>query len=524
MARIPILRDSAQLQTGNQTQQTANLPAVTNASIGKALGDVAGVAMDIQEMSRRANDVTNLTTASLRMNDAQKEFATFQQNEPDESKWLTKWKELETGIQAEVGAMPLTPNARAQLTNRFSEWSTNGTINVQAGAFKQTGRRMEQGFQNAIASKNYSAARTAARDARERNLITPEQEVAWNKKADDTEKDDAWNTYTLKRENLADPSTRTIDTISELELALDAAKASMPLEQYKTEVDNLNDMKDEVFVYSEIQNNPEKVVEMMKVPEYLPHLKAPQQREKIANHAITRIEEMRMQEQRAVTNGILSGSIQNMKQAETLMPRSDAIGKAKIQSIFENKPPTEFEASILKRSLEKAIDGFDPTNDPNDEKTFNIIKTINRLDLLDEKLTSTLRDKFYKKQQDRAPPSPLDNEIANHKKFLDMVYEPKLKALMDDDTKEVPTGKQPEFRSLLSERDQNALNYERMIKSGQIKTVTEAKDFSMQSLSESYADKAMDYWRYAPSSNGKTGQIELTPEEIAQIEKQRLKK
>lgn len=143
MARIPILNDPAQLRTGNQTQQTAQLPAVTNASLGKALGDVANVASNIQEMSRRANDVTYLTNASLRMNEAQKEFATFQQNEPDESKWLDEWKRLETSIQSEVGAMPLTPNARAQLTNRFSEWSTNGTINVQASQFKQAGKRMD---------------------------------------------------------------------------------------------------------------------------------------------------------------------------------------------------------------------------------------------------------------------------------------------------------------------------------------------------------------------------------------------
>jgi len=145
MARIPILQDPAQLRTGNQTQQTAQLPAVTNASLGKALGDVANVASNIQEMSRRANDVTYLTNASLRMNEAQKEFATFQQSPEgqDETQWLPKWKELESKLQGEIGAMPLTPNARAQLTNRFSEWSTNGTINVQASQFKQTGKRMD---------------------------------------------------------------------------------------------------------------------------------------------------------------------------------------------------------------------------------------------------------------------------------------------------------------------------------------------------------------------------------------------
>jgi hypothetical protein len=193
MARIPILRDSAQLQTGNQTQQTANLPAVTNASIGKALGDVAGVAMDIQEMSRRANDVTNLTTASLRMNEAQKEFATFQQSPEgqDETQWLPKWKELETKLQSEIGAMPLTPNARAQLTNRFSEWSTNGTINVQAGAFKQTGKRMDDAYRTSVLRKDYSSARQNLQDQHNYGFKTKEEMELGNAELDVQQKGDA---------------------------------------------------------------------------------------------------------------------------------------------------------------------------------------------------------------------------------------------------------------------------------------------------------------------------------------------
>jgi len=143
MARIPILQGPAQINTGNQTLQTPNLPAVTNASIGKALGDVSNVVYDIQQKAKRANDVTNLTTASLRMNEAQMQFAEFQQKNPNEADWLPEWKNIETKLQGEIGAMPLTPDARAQLTNRFSTWSTNGTINVQAQAFKQAGVRMD---------------------------------------------------------------------------------------------------------------------------------------------------------------------------------------------------------------------------------------------------------------------------------------------------------------------------------------------------------------------------------------------
>lgn len=526
MARIPILQDPAQINTGNQTAQTARLPAVTNAAIGDALGNVANVAFDISEKAKRANDVTKLTEASLAMNQAQADFATWQQSPEgqNEKDWLPKWQELQNSIKSRFDQEELTPDARLQLSDRFSSWGTRGTIMVQANAFKQTGQRMEQGIDNAVKTKDFATARQGVRDAVANNVMPKEFGEAKLIAIDAEEKDAKWNGYVLQRERLADPKSRTPDTISQLELALDAAKDSMEPERYQLEVDNLNDMKDETFVYAEIQKNPERVVEMMDNPDFAPQLNAPQQRERLKNQALARIEEMQMEEQRTVMNGILGGSIQNMKQAETLMPRADAVTKAKIQSVFDKKPPTQYEASILKRALEKAVDEFDPTNDPDDSKTFQIVDTINRLNLYDEKLTSTLREKFYKKQQDRKPPSPIESEIANHKKFLDYVYEPKLKAMMDDKTGEVPVDKQEEFRSLLSVRDQLASDFERMVESGEIKTREQARNASVRMLAEPYANQVMDYFRYAPSSEGKSGQIELTPEEIQQIEKQRLKK
>lgn len=515
MARIPILKDPGQLSTGNQTQQTPNLPAVTNASLGKALGNIGEMAMDISEKAKRADDVTKLTEASMAMNKAQMDFATFQQDNPDEKQWLPKWQEIQTSLQQQFNAAEVTPDAREHLNYRLSEWSTRGTISVQSQAFKQTGQRMEQSIDNAIDSKNFNGARQAVKDAKDNNLVLPEWADAKNNQINNKEKDTAWNAYLNQRENLADPKTRTADTISKLELALEVAKPSMTPEQYQKESDNLNDMKDEVFVYSEIQNNPERAIEMMKNKDFAPHLNAPQQREKMINYARARIEDMQLQEQRSVMNGILNGSIQNMKQAEIIMPRSDDVSKSKIQSIFDKKPPTQYEASMLLRALEKAVDSYDPTNDPRDEKTFNIVDTINRLNLYDEKLTSNLREKFYKKQQDRTPPTPLEGEITNHKKFLDYIYEPKLKALMDEDTKEVSPENQPEFRKLLSDRDQNILNYERMVKSGEIKTANEARDFSIKSLSDPYANEVMDYFRRP---------LNLSSEESARVEKQRLSK
>lgn len=177
MARIPILQSPGQLNTGNQTQQTANLPAVTNASLGKALGNVGQVAMDIAEKSKRANDVTNLTNASMTMNKAQMKFATFQQSPEgqDEKQWLPKWQEMQTDLEQQFNALELTPEARLQLNNRFSDWSMRGTINTQANAFKKTGQRMEDSFKTALVGDKFDAARQNIQDQVSGGLLTKEE-------------------------------------------------------------------------------------------------------------------------------------------------------------------------------------------------------------------------------------------------------------------------------------------------------------------------------------------------------------
>ncbi len=176
MARIPILKDPGQLNTGNQTQQTPNLPAVTNASLGKALGNIGEMAMDISEKAKRADDVTKLTEASMAMNRAQMEFATFQQSPEgqDEKQWLPKWQEMQTKLEQDFNATELTPEARLRLNDRFSDWSMRGTINTQANAFKKTGQRMEDSFKAVLLGDNFDAARQNIQDQLSGGLITKE--------------------------------------------------------------------------------------------------------------------------------------------------------------------------------------------------------------------------------------------------------------------------------------------------------------------------------------------------------------
>jgi hypothetical protein len=216
MARIPILNDPGQLNTGNQTIRTPDLPAVTNASIGKALGDVGSVAFDISEKAKRANDVTKLTEASLAMNKAQADFATWQQSPEgqDEKNWLPKWQSLQNDIKSTFDKEALTPDARLQLTDRFSNWATRGTIQVQASAIKDSGQRMEQSIDNAVKSKDFNAARQGVNDAVSAGLILPEQAQAKKLSIDAEEKDSKWNSYVLQRERLADPTSRTQESFN----------------------------------------------------------------------------------------------------------------------------------------------------------------------------------------------------------------------------------------------------------------------------------------------------------------------
>jgi hypothetical protein len=178
MARIPILQEPGQLNTGNQTIRTPDLPAVTNASIGKALGDVSNVMFDIAEKAKRANDVTKLTEASLAMNKAQMDFATFQQDNPDEKNWLPKWQSLQNDIKTQFDQAELTPEARMQFTDNLSNWATRGTINVQAQAFKQAGARMdavvELAKQDSVATGNLEPARQAIQNKVKAGFQTPE--------------------------------------------------------------------------------------------------------------------------------------------------------------------------------------------------------------------------------------------------------------------------------------------------------------------------------------------------------------
>jgi hypothetical protein len=504
--------------------RTAQLSA-GDTGMGRALQGIGAELGQLAERERKANDSRQVLEFEKEMRASQERQQILQQQNQNQDAWVPAWQDEETALKQKLGSLKLSPDVRSALDESLSKYSDGTRMSIREQAVNHAEKRAWDTYENTVlTARTLQDVEDADRLARAANIASPERLDLAKAKAIKSVQGRLYNEFQVERERLASADIRTQNSLFVLEQKLEEVKASMRPELYQLEKDSIAQMKEVAFVDDQIREAPEKVLQQLGSPDYAPSIQAPQQREKLRNKAISRIEQMQADEQRSVMNGILSGSVENFQQAEALMPRSDAIAKAKIQGVFDKKPPSKYEASILKRALEKAVEEFDPTNDPDDAKTFQIVDTINRLNLYDEKLTSTLRERFYKKQQNRTPPSPIESEIANHKKFLDYVYEPKLKALMDPKTGEVPVDKQEEFRSMLSVRDQLASDFERMVESGEIKTREQARNASFRMLAEPYANEVMDYFRYAPSSGGKSGKLELTPEEIQQIEKQRLKK
>jgi hypothetical protein len=487
MARIPILRDPAQLQTGNQTLQTANLPAVTNAPIGKALGDVANVAIDIQQKARRANDVTNLTTASLRMNEAQMQFAEFQRTNPDESKWLDEWKRLETGLQSDIANMPLTPDARAQLTNRFSTWSTNGTINVQAQAFKQAGRNAELAVQNAITAGqqtgDFSTAKQALSDLESAIPMSEEEREAMRLQVAGAERKFQAEDFQSKVRMARD----RYDGVGLMNAVMEAEKQGVLTPQ---EVKEFEDEAKRVEAFGTVRQiadvDPIIAKAKIKAGEF-PEL-TPDEKLKAETYA-EGVQRDFQQRERAdfadfVTNG---GNAQDFKFKWNL---SDAQQAELREAAKAPVSLTEAQAAAMRLELESQIGKYDMDKDPDRLQMVRISAMLDAYKQAVPYMASDLAMSWGgKKGGEKGNIASM--EIADNDDYIAKLYKPKMDALLDDKGAIKP-GKEAEFRKLQSEATEKKKLFRAQI--GTDPTPEKARKTSQNILTMPVADEVANYF------------------------------
>jgi len=146
MALVPLARIASAPTASIQPQAVARLQAgnaTQGVQMAQAIGQVGGVALQLQEKYAELNDTRNLIEAENIMRAKTQEFNTWRMDpaNADESKWLPRWQEMQNETQKFVDGLKITDRARLGLSRSFGRWSDGQTISVQGDAFKQGVRR-----------------------------------------------------------------------------------------------------------------------------------------------------------------------------------------------------------------------------------------------------------------------------------------------------------------------------------------------------------------------------------------------
>lgn len=486
MARIPILQGPGQIQTGNQTLRVPELQAVNNQAVAQGLAKVGQVAFDISERAKRAQDVTNLTNASMAMQTAQMEFAKFQQENPDESAWLPKWNEMQTKLKTDFDKMPLTPEARLQLQDRVTNWSTRGTIMVQAEAFKQTGQRAKQSLDNAFQygkqTGDFGPVKQAVKDYQASGLPLPEEVESINLSISGAERQKAAEDFKV-RFNMAQESG---DGLTMFDEAVKAKQMNILTDAEFDQASLLSKQVEEKSLFKQMAiANP---VEAMKKLSDTKEFNAVNDNDKAGMAAMAQgiLKDYQAREVSAFADHVLvTGGTDGFRFEWNTSPAE----RAKI--IEDAKPAaklTDIQIARKKLEVESMIENYNPDADTTGMGalfvTKNILEVQRALPQFAPELSSMWSDakKGGKKGE-------FSMEIADFDSFLSKYYGDKFKALEDRDGNLKP-GKENEFRQLQQEITDKKKAFRLQI--GQKKQ--DAKKIGQSTMTAPVADDVTNYF------------------------------
>lgn len=487
MARIPILQDPKQISTGNQTVQTPNLPAVTNASLGKALGDVATVAFDISERTKRVQDVKNLTTASLKMQEAQSQFAKFQLEQPDESKWLPEWESIKTRVQSEIGEMPLTPDARNQATERFGMWSINGTTNVQAQSLKQAGRNAALSVENAIQigrqTGDFTAARMAANDYKTGVPMSDEEKQSIDLQIQGAERQFAAEDFKVKIGMARD----RLDGLAMMDAVIEAEKKGAITPQEVKAFEDESKRLEAVGTVKQIADvDPVIAKAKIKAGEFAEL--TPQEKANVESYAEGVHRDFQNRERSEFADFIVNGG--NVDDFKFQWNLGDA-EQAELR-LAAKKPVivTSEQAAVKRLEMEAKVGKYDMDKDPDRKQMIAISAELDALKNAVPYAFSDLGTAWANKTKGKAG-SLVEMDIADHDDYVQKLYKPQLEKLLDDKGNIMP-GKEAEFRKLQSEATDLKKKYRKQI--GSEATPEKARKASQDILALPTADNVTSFF------------------------------
>jgi len=402
MARIPILQSPTAQATGNATIKTPNLPAVTNAAIGEGLSNIGQAGFKMIEMKSKADDISNVTTATLSMNDADKQFLDYQRSPEgmnDDANWANKWSEISTKVIENTKSMALTPQARLQLENKLSNWSTNGAIRVQADVFKQSEARVMNSVQ-------------AAQDAGQYDLA---EESINNAPLPDVVKDRLRNNLSNTKRSAASEllsqittkANRDQTTLAYMQVGPAAKKlhdlGGISDEQYDLIMDS-NRLDIENAQHMELVNdNPIEAINKLKDPNYRKDLSADARFQETRKARVILLEKQE-QEQKAIVDKILTKEVDNIQQARAQYRWMDTSQRIDFEKIFVDPGPrTKEEAEDYYSKASALIDSYDESLDMGFKQRFNITGLIEGMKKYSPERASNLNTLLKKRIEDGKP-------------------------------------------------------------------------------------------------------------------------
>lgn len=111
------------------------------ARLAQGIGDVGGV---MQEFAQRSADLKNRAD-EVRVEQAirteEKEFATWQESEPDETKWIPESQKRTEALNERIAALDLSPAVRREAQLRLSAWTEDRGVTVANQAERYANKR-----------------------------------------------------------------------------------------------------------------------------------------------------------------------------------------------------------------------------------------------------------------------------------------------------------------------------------------------------------------------------------------------
>ena len=429
MARIPIAPLPSQLDSGNQTVRTAQIPVEARSATAEGLMAVADTSARIMKLAAEADDFKNMTQGGMAMQDAQMSFAKDQQdNANNEGEWLNIWNKHVESVKTKIAEMRLSPTAREQMTARLSKWATEGTIQVNSDVFRQKGRNAIQVLDNAVDRLRLDGDPTVVNDALNnpnlKNIVPAPVRESYKNKAEQVLQQTWQRNYLEARESaVANDAWDEVDQLDEQA----RQRNLISDDQLNTRKQNSERGRQAAMVKLTAETDPDAARAKLK------ETNLSDQDRRTLQASIDQTERgLVIGELASIADKVAEGKITRGDQVDSRFLRPAELQK--IRTEIDSAPPSLDMVAAEVFKLEAEIGQFTVASFGNRDQntTAQLVSLAARISKLPEGQATELRAQLDKRRRGE-PPTDKEAYIAQGIKIIYTLFEDRRKEFFDDD-------------------------------------------------------------------------------------------